>query len=352
MKGCPMLYSFTISPKKLLTKFTTELPTSDMAFACANCGLCAHMCPQDIDFGKVFTASKTTFADDKNVLKKYGYGAVIFHQKSSFSRLFSTTKKFTTGEYTHMAFMPGCALSSYSPSLVHSVFSYLRSKCSGIGIIQQCCGTPTRMMGDMAQFKMYHSQLERDLEKMGATTVVTACENCFMSIKTYAPHIKIVSLYSLLEQIGLPESAKERHKNAPKMALHDPCPTRYEKEIHKDVRTLLAQLGLPYEEFKQNREKTLCCGSGGMLELTHSGLAHEQMRSRANQTACESIVSYCQSCAESMSKGGKNGVHLLDLIFNPDFAMKQEAQGVLKKWYNRFSSRQKIHALKDDASKR
>lgn len=251
-----------------------------------------------------------------------------------------------------MAFMPGCALSSYSPSLVHSVFDYLRSKCSGIGIIQQCCGTPTRMMGDMAQFKTYLSQLERDLEKMGATTVVTACENCFMSLKTYAPHIKIVSLYSLLAQIGLPEAAKARHKNAPKMALHDPCPTRYEKEIHQDVRTLLAQMGQPFEEFKQNREKTLCCGSGGMLELTHSGLAHEQMRSRAHQTECESIVSYCQSCAESMSKGGKNGVHLLDLIFNPDFAMKQEAQGTLKKWYNRFRSRQKISALKDDASKK
>jgi len=251
-----------------------------------------------------------------------------------------------------MAFMPGCALSSYSPRLIHTVFHYLQSKCSGMGIIQQCCGTPTRMMGDMTQFQTYHSKLERDLEKMGATTVVTACENCFMSLKTYVPHIKIVSLYSLLAQIGLPEHAKERHKNAPKMALHDPCPTRYEKEIHHDVRTLLMQIGLPYEEFKQNREKTLCCGSGGMLELTHSGLAHEQMRSRAHQTECESIVSYCQSCAESMSKGGKNGVHLLDLIFNPAFAMKQEVPGTLKKWYNRFSSRQKISALKDNASKK
>ena len=347
-----MLYNFTVSPKVLLTKFTTELPSSQMAFACANCGLCAHACPRDIDFGAIFTASKKNYARDKNVLKKYGYGGVIFHQKSSFSKLFSTTKKFTTGEYTHMAFMPGCALSSYSPSLVHTVFNYLQSKCSGIGIIQQCCGTPTRVMGDMAQFKIYHSQLERDLEKMGATTVVTACENCFMSIKTYAPHIKIVSLYSLLAQIGLPENAKERHQNRPKMALHDPCPTRYEKEIHKDVRTLLAQIGQPYEEFKQNREKTLCCGSGGMLELTHAALAHEQMKTRAHQTECESIVSYCQSCAESMQKGGKNGVHLLDLIFDPTFSMKQEKQGTLKRWYNRFTSRQMISALKDNASKR
>ena len=347
-----MLYNFTISPKKLLTKFTTELPSSQMAFSCTHCGLCAHMCPQDIDFGKLFTASKQAFAHDKKVLKKYGYGGVIFHQKSSFSKLFSTTKKFTTGEYTHMAFMPGCALSSYSPNLVHTVFHYLQSHCSGIGFIQQCCGTPTRAMGDMEQFKQYHSQLEADLAQMGATTVVTACENCFMSIKTYAPHINIVSLYSLLAQIGLPETAKGRHLNAPTMALHDPCPTRYETKIHKDVRILLAQIGLPYEEFKQNREKTLCCGSGGMLELTHAALAHEQMKTRAHQTECESIVSYCQSCAESMNKGGKNGVHLLDLIFNPQFTMRQEKQGIFKKWYNRFISRQRIGSLKDYALKR
>jgi len=50
-----------------------------------------------------------------------------------------------------------------------------------------------------------------------------------------------------------------------------------------------------------------------------------------------------------MNKGGKNGVHLLDLIFNPTFEMKQKEQGVLKKWYNRFTSRQMINALKDNA---
>ena len=170
-----------------------------------------------------------------------------------------------------------------------------------------------------------------------------------MSIKTYAPHIEIVSLYTILAQHGIPKEAMNAFGSHEKVALHDPCPTRFERHLHEDVRTLLKVLELPYEEFKYNREKTLCCGSGGMLELTNPALAKEQMKSRAEQTACESIVSYCQSCAESMSKGGKNGVHLLDLIFTPEFSMKQEAQGSLKKWYNRFNSRQMISALKDNA---
>ena len=342
-----MLYAFTSSPKTLLTHFSTEKPTPAMAFSCVSCGLCAHVCPSDIDFGDIFSTSKKTYATDKSILKKYGYDGVRFHQKNSFSKHFSTTMKFSKGEYTHMAFMPGCALSSYSPKLVQDVFAHLRSILPGIGIIQQCCGTPTRMVGDMAQFGVYHAQLENDLASMGATTVVSACENCYMSIKTYAPHIEIVSLYSILAKHGIPKEAMNAFGSHEKVALHDPCPTRFERHLHEDVRTLLKVLELPFEEFKYNREKTLCCGSGGMLELTNPALAKEQMKTRAEQTACGSIVSYCQSCAESMSRGGKNGLHLLDFIFNAKEISHQPKQGVVKKWYNRYRSRKRIEALKD-----
>lgn len=347
MQGCPMLHAFTVSPKTLLTHFSTEKPTSDMAFSCANCGLCAHLCPNDIDFGHLFADAKRTYAKEKSILKKYGYDGVRFHQKHSFSKRFSAKMKFSKGEYTHMAFMPGCALSSYSPSLVQTVFLYLRSILPGIGIIQQCCGTPTRVVGDMQQFGVYHSRLENDLASMGASMVVSACENCYMSLKTYAPHVEVVSLYSVLAKHGIPKEAMNAYAKHEKVALHDPCPTRFERHLHEDVRTLLGWIGLPFEEFKHNREKTLCCGSGGMLELTNPPLARQQMKTRAEQTACKSIVSYCQSCAESMSKGGKNGLHLLDFIFSTNAKSTQPRLNVVKKWYNRYRSRKQIEALKD-----
>lgn len=352
MKGCPMLHSFTSMPKVLLLHFTTEKPDTKMAFSCASCGLCEHVCPENIDFGYIFTESKKVYAHDRRILKKYGYDGVRLHQKYSFSKFFSTKIKFSKGDFTHMAFMPGCALSSYSPKLVQDVFSHLRKLLPGIGIIQQCCGTPTRMVGNMAQFSVYHTQLENDLGYMGAKTVVTACENCYMSIKTYAPHIEIVSLYSVLAKYGIPKETINAFHTHEIVALHDPCPTRFEAHLHEDVRALLSMMGLSYEEFKYNREKTMCCGSGGMLELTNPSLAHEQMKTRAEQTTCKSIVSYCQSCAESMTKGGKNGLHLLDFIFNAQSISQQPQQGVIKKWYNRYRSRQCIDALKDRPLKR
>ena len=182
---------------------------------------------------------------------------------------------------------------------------------------------------------------------MEVDTVITACENCYMSLKEFSPNIKTVSLYDTLDDIGIPknkENAYIKHKN---VALHDPCPTRNEYTLHRSVRNIFDKLGLRYEEFKNNREKTECCGSGGMLELTNPKLASEQMNSRANQTKCDTIVSYCQSCSESVSKGGKNGVHILDLIFSDeekkDFTQKKN--GLVKKWYNRYKSKKMIERL-------
>ena len=348
MKGCLMLDQFTTSPKDLLFEFKENKPSSDISFSCATCDYCYTACPKDISFKEVFKVSKIDHAKDNKVLNSYGYKSILFHQKSSFSKFFTAKTKFLEGKYKNFAFMPGCALSSYSPNLVKKVYNHLNSVLPGINMLQQCCGQPTRIVGDMDRFHSFYSKLEADIDYMSVDTVVTACENCYMSLKEFSPNIKTVSLYDVLAEYGIPKDKIEAYKDMTKVALHDPCPTRYEKSLHKSTRKLLTNIGLEFKEFKHNKEKTQCCGSGGMLELTNSKLALKQMNSRANQTDCETIVSYCQSCCESMSRGGKNGVHLLDLIFADDVKndFTQKKNSVVKKWFNRYKSKKFIEELK------
>jgi len=342
-----MLDEFTTSPKELLFDFTEEIPSSEIAFSCATCDYCHTACPKDISFQEVFKEAKIEHAKDDVVLKKYGYNAVLLHQKSSFSKMFTAKTKFAIGEYKNMAFMPGCALSSYSPELVQKIYNHLGKKLPGINMLQQCCGQPTRVVGDMKRFKNLYSKLEYDIDYMKVDTVVTACENCYMSLKEFSPDTKVVSLYEVLEVHGIPEQKIGAYKDFEKVALHDPCPTRHEKVLHTSTRKLLNTIGLEFEEFKKNKEKTECCGSGGMLELTNPKLAKQQMSSRVNQTSCNTIVSYCQSCSESMIKGGKNGVHILDYIFQDDIQkdFTQKKNGVVKKWFNRYKSKKMIEEL-------
>lgn len=296
MQGCPMLHEFTDSPKYLLQTFKVNKPTSHISFSCATCNYCHSVCPQDISFKKLFFSAKKEYAQDDKVLQSIGYKSILFHQKNSFSKLFTAKTKFHNGKYKNMAFMPGCALSSYSPKLVEKVYKHLNSFLPGINVLQQCCGQPTRIVGDMNKFHERYSKLEADITAMKIDTVVTACENCFMSLKEYSPNVKILSLYEVLADVGIPKEKENFYSDFEKVALHDPCPTRHEKNLQESVRKVLTLLGLSYEEFKSNREKTECCGSGGMLELTNQKLAFAQMQSRANQTTCKSIISYCQSC--------------------------------------------------------
>lgn len=349
MKGCLMLHEFTDSPKNLLLDLKAQKPNANISFSCATCNYCYTVCPVDISFEEIFKNGKKEHAKDDKVLKSFGYKAILFHQKNSFSKLFTAKTKFSKGEYKNMAFMPGCALSSYSPLLVQKIYTHLQNVLPGINILQQCCGQPTRIVGDMKRFSSLYSKLEADVQSMQAQTIVTACENCYMSLKTYSPHLKVVSLYEILAQFGIPKDKEHAFGAFAPVALHDPCPTRNQKALHVSVRELLAKMDLKIEEFKHNREKTECCGSGGMLELTNPKLALEQMYKRAHQTKCETIVTYCQSCAESMNKGGKNGVHILDLLFSDtiDVDFKQQKNSVLKKWYNRYRSKKNIEKLKE-----
>lgn len=341
MKGCLMMEEFTDSPKSLLEDIKNS--SADLTFSCAACGYCEHVCPKDISIQQYLVERKIELAPKE--LHNFGYKAVLFHQVLSFSKPLTAIKKFTDKDYSHMAFMPGCALSSYSPNLVKSIINHLQKVSPGMGILMQCCAKPTRVLGDIPRFDKFYSALERDIARLGATTIVTACENCYMSLKTQSPHIKTISLYEWLDDVGIPEVNFE---DAPAVALHDPCPTRHEPELHRSVRSLLDKMKLSYKEFKYNKDKTQCCGSGGMLDLTNPKLAKAQMVSRANQTDCETIVSYCQECARSMSRGGKNGMHILDLLFTPSVAksFKQPFHGTVTSWMNRYKTKKMIQNFK------
>ena len=350
MKGCVLLDDFTQSPKSLLTSFQNINPDPDISFSCANCNYCFTVCPEDISFQDIFTNSKIEHAKDDKVLNSFGYKAVLFHQKTSFSKLFTSKTKFTTGEHRNIAFMPGCALSSYSPDLVQKIYKHLKDMLPGINIIQQCCGQPTKTVGDNKRFNTYYKKLENDIDYMNVDVIVTACENCNIILKENSPDIKAITLYEILDQYGIPKEKEDAYGFIESIALHDPCPTRYQSELHESVRNLLSLMGIDFKEFKHNRRKTECCGSGGMLELTNPELASKQMKSRANQTECENIITYCQSCTESMTKGGKNGIHILDLLFSDkiEHDFKQKQFGTVSKWYHRYKSKRMIDKIKEE----
>jgi hypothetical protein len=159
------------------------------------------------------------------------------------------------------------------------------------------------------------------------------------------PEIPVISLWQVLEENGdsLPSPAIVREA----LAVHDPCTTRSEPEIQASVRRLLQRLAVPVEELKLSREKTECCGFGGLMQNANPTLAREVVRRRAQRSERD-YLTYCAMCRDSLASSGKRALHLLDLLF-PDHLVSDPAARERTGWSQRQEnrSRQKDRLLNE-----
>lgn len=352
MSGSPMLNDYCDSPLDLLGDMIDSGEVdSEIPYSCALCGYCNKVCTEDVDLMGVFAKLREDIVNntDGRLPKELGYNSVKFHQKNSFSTRFSTDI-LHKADQSSTVFFPGCSLVAYSPETVQKTYEYLRLYMNGLGIYLSCCGKPTNCMGFKDDFKNYYKSLEVEFKKKNIKRVITACPNCFVTIRDNSPQIEVISLWEILRDIGIPEELKGIGNDLEmSLTVHDPCPTRLEVETHRAIRGILEELGIVVNEMKYNRENTLCCGSGGMTHLTNTALSEAQMDRRASESEDDHIITYCEECVESMKRGGKSGIHILDLLFNGDIydVLNQKDNTLLKKWLNRYRAKTRIKKIKD-----
>ena len=81
-----------------------------------------------------------------------------------------------------------------------------------------------------------------------------------------------------------------------------------------------------------------------MLGVTNKKLSSQQREKRANQSDSDYIITYCEECVESMKKGGRKSIHILDLLFDDsiDKTFNQKDINVTNKWVNRYKIKRRI----------
>ncbi|KUO58273.1 MAG: pyridine nucleotide-disulfide oxidoreductase [Gracilibacter sp. BRH_c7a] len=343
MKHCEMLNDFCEYPKQIMEKTMQDQGIEPLlAYSCNMCSQCTINCPREFKFAEIFM-------DIRKELVKSGDGPlpkhkpIKIHQTLGFSAAFNIVQPDLKAGFTKRVFMPGCALPSYNPEAVGGILKYLQEVLPGTGAVLKCCGKPTKALGQEKDFKERYSQLEAAFNQLGVDEIIVACQSCYDTVSTYSPDKKVISLYQVMMEHGIPEAAKGTGKGK-KFALHDSCVTRNVSEIHDGVRYIMKEAGFEIEELENSRENTRCCGFGGMIVPANPDLAMRVMKRRTAEAKSDTIVTYCAACRESMVRGGKKGFHLMDLIFLPGCADK-EAPGLggpLNSWMNRYKSKLQI----------
>jgi NADPH-dependent glutamate synthase beta subunit-like oxidoreductase len=350
MQECEMLNDFAICPGELFRGIVAGGGRVDplVPFSCNMCKQCTLVCPKEFMMMDRFMDLRVKIVGEnhgKSPLK--GHRAIDMHQMLGFSRLFNTGVAAPDKRKTKRVFIPGCSLPSYNPELVQKILAHLQERLPGTGAILKCCGKPTKALGQVEAFKERYAELQAEIDRLDAEEIIVACQSCYVTMKAYSPNQKVRSLWELLPEIGLPERAKGIGKGSDlTIAVHDSCPTRDITSIHDGIRWTLSELEYAVEEPPHTRGETRCCGFGGMVVPANPELALRVMKRRTGEVRSDAMVTYCAACRESMVRGGKKAVHILDLIFGDTWTSQSAFPGLpsgpIKGWANRHKAKRLI----------
>lgn len=347
VRECEMLNIFKINPKDFFNVDIEQVNVDpSIPYSCNTCGTCTKVCPKGLSIEDLFVEMrKEHIKNNRGKSPIKGHKSIEFHQTFSFSKMFNVTVPDTKAGYTKRVFIPGCSLASYSPELVGKTLEYLQERLPGTGAILKCCGKPTLSLGQEEKFHERYSELQAEIDKLGADEVITACQNCYITMSQFSPNQKVRSLWDVIPELGLYDEMKGKGKNSNIIfGIHDACPTRNNFDIHEGIRWIIKELGYRVEETEYSRENTRCCGFGGMVVPANPELSKKVMKSDAEKSEKDYIITYCASCREAMTIAEKKSLHILDLMFNDSYNTTSEIPGLnksfIKNWITRYKSKQ------------
>ncbi|NCC25328.1 MAG: hypothetical protein EOM25_09045 [Deltaproteobacteria bacterium] len=340
VKACAYLERFKSHPGRMVRQIYNNEAivmghrlANPMIDSCALCGQCTAICPHDFPMAEICLEAREGMVRRGKMPPsafEFGLMDMEFSLGPHFS-LFRNRPGRTTCTYL---FFPGCQLGGSAPDQVRAVYLWLNEVLDGdVGLGLSCCGAPALWAGHRERFEAALAETSGHWEAMGRPVMVTACPTCLDMFKTHAPHLPIIDLWSVIMDHGLPQGFEPRPGT---WTVHDPCASRDWPEQQERFRSVLARTGTELDEARYSRERTPCCGFGGLMWNANPDLGRETARRVADSG--ERILTYCAMCRDRVARAGATVVHGLDLLFpgtgaigTPGFSDRQESRSALKR---------------------
>ena len=347
--------------------------------SCSGCGLCETVCPNDLYMGDLCQQARRTMNEQKTM-------PASFHEFALEDMAHSKGERFALCRHepgqaeSAWLYFPSCQLCATSPGEVLASYRYLRERLTGgVGIMLGCCGAPAYWAGRDDLFQESLAAVRCDWEALGRPKVVTACATCQSIFLAHLPGMESVSLWSVLEGIGLPETEASAEMTGRIVSISDPCITRHDPETQGSVRRLVQSLGIGVEELPLSGGKPECCGYGGLVYNANPKLANDVISHRAGlatpaatapvtsarpkappggwyrsrpQEGADTLyystkvldhdyLAYCAMCRDNLAAAGKRVIHLIELIFPTTIGADPAERGYIS-WTDRRTNRARV----------
>jgi Fe-S oxidoreductase len=339
VKDCEFLAKHCRSPKDLARRILDGFEGEDalkMVYSCNLCGLCETVCPENLDTGAMlFEARRKAVQQERGPLMPQHKG-IIGYFNAGVSKTFSMIMSEPGRSRSKRLFFTGCALPAVAPKHTLTVYNELRRHYPGTGVLMYCCGAPVEMLGMDETFEKTIEDITRMAESVGAEELLTACPDCTHTLKHCMPDMPVRTIWEALAGRWEPPRLRE----GVVVSVHDSCKARHEPGMHESVRQLLQGGGSSVQDVDYAGELARCCGFGGMIYPVDSELSQRISRRRGDESSLP-MITYCAGCRMALRSSGKDSVHILDFLLNPDWqkAIKAKPPGTLPRYANRLRTK-------------
>ncbi len=147
-------------------------------------------------------------------------------------------------------------------------------------------------------FEKHASFVVEKLESAGVRKIVTVDPHTTFALRVLYPKKFEVKTYFEILTGKIQGNCKEKVK------IHDPCYYGRFLEISDVYREILDDLGVKYEEVRNSKKLTSCCG--GIMEALSPKISREISKLRLEELGKGKIITLCPICFENLRRAGGN----------------------------------------------
>ncbi|MBQ6808288.1 MAG: NAD(P)-binding protein [Firmicutes bacterium] len=318
-RHCPMFKYFDKFPLRLaeevrMTVYPVTLDhdgtvASRLISTCNQCGLCAEVCPLELDMGDLLLTAHQMMAVKESW--PWPFHEFFIRDMEEANGCYGLVYRPQEEKDCDYVFYPGCQLGASDPRYVTAPYAYLKERMENLGLYLGCCGAPAIWAGDTKRQEQVHAEIRQNWEQLGKPCFILACPSCQQMFSKYLPEIPTASLYEILAEQGLQPPKQEGGQ----ISVYDPCACRHQPELNARIRELSAAAGYENIPLRYEGQFAQCCSWGGQIALTNPPYSKWLANTRAHENELPYIC-YCSNCRDIFSRQGKESRHILDVLFD------------------------------------
>jgi len=324
--SCPIsrineAYSPRRTVERFLLGYEDKVLSGTDVWTCLTCFTCSERCPSDVRFPEFVRACRSVAS--KEVMEELcahkgiplSLSRIMTNLKIKQERMGWLPNGAEISQKSDMLYFVGClpyfdvVFEDFNLNLLKIPQSVVKA-LNKVGIKpamlgnEKCCGHDLLWTGDVENFEKLAKMNVADFKETGATRIVTACPECYRTLKKdYAERLsnfdfEVLHVSELLSELVDKGQIKFEGKLPRKVVYHDPCRLGRHMGVYAAPRKVIASIpGVEMVEMGRNRENAVCCGVNAWLSCNkYSKEVQIERLMEAKATGAKLLVTACPKC--------------------------------------------------------